>query len=60
MNTMTTISEIINLLKERGCTIDFNLKENCLECSGNLFKIFPGEFMVDKHSRSEVPSAPRR
>ncbi|CAN5442598.1 hypothetical protein BH11BAC5_BH11BAC5_47060 [soil metagenome] len=58
MNTMTTLSEITNLLKERGYTIDFNLKENCLECGGNLLKIFPGEFMVDKHYRFEGPSDP--
>ncbi len=58
MNTMTTLSEITNLLKERGYTIDFNLKDNCLECGGNLLKIFPGEFMVDKHYRFEGPSDP--
>jgi rRNA maturation protein Nop10 len=58
MNTMTTLSEITNLLKEKGYTIDFNLKENCLECGGNLLKIFPGEFMVDKHYRFEGPSDP--
>ena len=58
MNTMTTLSEITNLLKERGYTSDFNLKENCLECGGNLLKIFPGEFVVDKHYRFEGPSDP--
>lgn len=58
MNTMTTLSEITNLLKERGYTIDFNLKDNCLECGGNLLKIFPGEFMVDNHYRFEGPSDP--
>ncbi len=58
MNIMTTLSEITNLLKERGYTIDFNLKQNCLECGGNLLKIFPGEFVVDKHYRFEGPSDP--
>ena len=59
MNTMTTLSEVTNLLKERGYTIDFNLKENCLECvGGNLLKIFPGEFIVDKHYRFEGASDP--
>ncbi|MEJ7626895.1 MAG: phosphoribosylpyrophosphate synthetase [Ferruginibacter sp.] len=58
MNTMTTLSEITNLLKERGYTIDFNLKGNYLECSGNLLKIFPGEFIIDKHYRFEGPSDP--
>ena len=58
MNTMTTLSEITSLLKERGYTIDFNLKQNCIECSGNLLKIFAGEFLVDKHYRFEGPSDP--
>ncbi len=58
MDTMTTLSEVTGLLKARGYTIDFNLKQNCLECGGNLLKIFPGEFMVDKHYRFEGPSDP--
>ncbi|HEV8081605.1 MAG TPA: phosphoribosylpyrophosphate synthetase [Chitinophagaceae bacterium] len=58
MNTMTTLSEIINLLKEKGYTIDFNLKGNYLECGANLLKIFPGEFIIDKHYRFEGPSDP--
>lgn len=55
---MTTLSEITNLLKTRGYTVDFNLKYNCLECVGNLLKIFPGDFMVDKHYRFEGDSDP--
>lgn len=58
MNTMTTLSEITNLLKERGYDIDFNLKENCLECSGNFLQLFPGDFIVDKHYRFEGLSDP--
>ena len=58
MNSMTTLSEVTNILYERGYTIDFNLKGNCLECSGNLLKVFPGEFIVDKHYRFEGPSDP--
>ncbi len=58
MRTMTTLSEVTNLLRERGYTIDFNLKKNCLECGGNLLQIFPHEFTVDKHYRFEGPSDP--
>ena len=58
MNSMTTLSEVTNILIGRGYTIDFNLKNNCLECSGNFLKIFPGEFIVDKHYRFEGPSDP--
>ncbi len=58
MSIMTTLSEVTNLLRERGYTIDFNLKENCLECGADLLQIFPGEFMVDKHYRFEGQSDP--
>lgn len=58
MDTMTTLSEITNLLKERGYNIDFNLRENCIECSGNLLQLLPGEFVVDKHYRFEGISDP--
>ncbi len=58
MNTMTTLSEVTNLLKARGYTIDFNLKQDCIECGGNFLQIFPGEFIVDKHYRFEGQSDP--
>ena len=58
MATMTTLSEVTNLLKERGYNIDFNLKENCLECNGNYLQLFPGDFVVDKHYRFEGTSDP--
>lgn len=53
MNTMTTVSEVLNKLKQDGYTVDFNLKDNCLECHGNSLQIYPGEFVVDKHYRFE-------
>ena len=55
---MTTLSEVTNVLKERGYTTEFNLKENHLECVGTHLKIFPGEFIVDKHYRFEGESDP--
>lgn len=58
MPTMTTLSEVTNLLRERGYTTDFNLKENCLECSGNFLQLFPDDFVVDKHYRFEGMSDP--
>ncbi|MDQ2720169.1 MAG: phosphoribosylpyrophosphate synthetase [Bacteroidota bacterium] len=58
MDTMTTLSEITNMLKERGYNIDLNLKENCIECSGNYLQLFPGDFVVDKHYRFEGISDP--
>ncbi len=58
MSIMTTLSEVTNLLKARGYTVDFNLKQNHLECPNNLLKIFPDEFIVDKHYRFEGASDP--
>lgn len=58
MNDMTTLSEITNLLNQKGYTANLNLKENYLECMGNHLRIFPGEFIVDKHYRFEGASNP--
>lgn len=57
MNTMTTVSEVLNILKERGYTVDFNLKENHL-LYNNSMKLTPSEFVVDKHYRFEGLSDP--
>ena len=35
MTPMTTLSEVLNKLKDEGYTVDFNLKDNCLVCQGN-------------------------
>lgn len=58
MPDMTTLSEVMNVLRERGYTVDFNLKENCLECNGNLLQLYPEDFVVDKHYRFEGLSDP--
>lgn len=55
---MTTLSEVTNLLKKRGYTVEFNLKENHLECTYTYLKVFPDEFIVDKHYRFEGISDP--
>ena len=57
-NTMTTLSQVTNFLNDEGYTIDFNLREHYLECMANHLKIFPGEFIVDKHYRFEGESDP--
>lgn len=57
-NTMTTLSEVTNFLNDEGYTIDFNLRQNYLECMDNHLKIYPGEFIVDKHYRFEGDSDP--
>lgn len=58
MNTMTTLSEVLNHLKSKGYNLDFNLDDNCLICHSNSLRIHPEEFMVDKHYRFEGLSDP--
>lgn len=58
MDTMTTVSEVLNKLKKDGYTVDFNLSDNCLICQENSLKVHPDEFVVDKHYRFEGLSDP--
>jgi quercetin dioxygenase-like cupin family protein len=58
MNTMTTVSEVLNDLKSKGYTVDFNLDDNCLICHSNSLKVHPGDFVVDRHFRFEGMSDP--
>lgn len=58
MDSMTTVSEVLNKLKEEGYELDFNLENNCLVCSGNSLQISPDEFVVDEHYRFEGISDP--
>ncbi|MCO5948574.1 phosphoribosylpyrophosphate synthetase [Mucilaginibacter flavidus] len=55
---MTTVSEVLNYLEKEGYTIDFNLKDSCLECHGNYIKLYPEEFVIDQHYRFEGISDP--
>lgn len=58
LGSMTTLSEVTNLLKDRGYTKDFELKPTYLHCEKEAIKLYPGEFIVDKHYRFEGPSDP--
>ncbi|MGV3686814.1 MAG: cupin domain-containing protein [Daejeonella sp.] len=58
MNTLTTLSEVLNQLKERGYTTDFNVGDNCLICHGNSLELHPDEFVVDRHYRFEGSTDP--
>lgn len=55
---MTTVSQVLDHLRSKGYTIDFNLAENCLVCHSNALKIHPEDFQVDKHYRFEGLSDP--
>lgn len=58
MNTYTTVSETLNSLKEEGYVLDFNLKNDCLECKSHDMKLFPADFVIDKFFRFEGASNP--
>lgn len=58
MNTLSTLSEITNLLIARGDTIYFDLKEDHLKCGWGLLKVYPGELVIDKQYRFEGFSDP--
>lgn len=58
LGRMTTLSEVTNLLNERGYNQSLNLKPTHLVCDGTDTKLFPGQFIVDKHYRFEGPSDP--
>ena len=57
-DSMTTVSEVLNKLKDDGYTVDFNLNDNCLVSTENSLQIHPDEFVVDKHYRFEGQSDP--
>ena len=58
MNTLTTVTDVLSQLKEKGYTVDFNLSDTCLICHGNSLQLHPDEFIVDKHYRFEGTSDP--
>lgn len=58
MGPMTTLTEILDKLKEEGYTTDFNLKHNCLECAENSLQVHPEDFVVDRIFRFEGDSNP--
>lgn len=55
---MDTLSEVINVLRGRGYTTDFNLEQNCLVCSEGRYRVNHDEFVIDKTYRFEGESNP--
>lgn len=55
---MTTITEVMNVLEQRGYTEEFSMTENSLTCQSGNLTIFPDEFIVDKQYRFEGMSDP--
>jgi len=56
MPAYDTVSEAVNELKQRGYTLDFNLKGNAIECKGQKFN--PNDFEITEFYRFEGNSDP--
>jgi len=56
MPAYDTVSQAVNELKQRGFTLDFNLKGSALECQGQNFN--PKEFEITEFYRFEGNSDP--
>jgi len=58
MKEMTTVTEVINMLRRDGYAEDFNLQKNCLVCQNGNYSVFHNEFVIDKVYRFEGDSDP--
>jgi len=58
MKEMSTVTEVINSLRQQGYLQDFNLQQNCLKCSDAHYSVFHDEFVIDKVFRFEGDSDP--
>jgi len=56
MPAYDTVSQAVDDLKQRGYTVDFNLKGNCLECEGQKFN--SKDFEITEFHRFEGNSDP--
>lgn len=56
MYAYDTVTDAVKGLRERGYTIDFNLKDNCLVCHKDKFN--PDDFEIVESYRFEGPSDP--
>ncbi|MDX5347441.1 MAG: phosphoribosylpyrophosphate synthetase [Hymenobacteraceae bacterium] len=55
---LDTVTETLNDLKQRGYTLDFNLKPTCLECPQLQLELHPEDFDIDEVHRFEGMSNP--
>ncbi|MGH2563721.1 MAG: phosphoribosylpyrophosphate synthetase [Ginsengibacter sp.] len=58
MKQHVTLSGTINELGKQGYTEDFNLQQQCLGCRNGEYKLFAGDFIVDKYYRFEGETNP--
>ena len=57
MFTYDTVSEAVNGLKQRGYSVDFNLKDDCIYCD-STGKLTADEFVITEVHRYEGQSDP--
>ncbi len=57
-NYLTPLSEVMNELRKRGYTEDFNLQNDCIDCQTGKFKLHPDDFVIDRFYRFEGASDP--
>ncbi len=58
MYTYDTLSEAVNGLKQRGYTIDFNVKDNFVICNTTPLSLSPDEFEIAEFYRFEGNTDP--
>jgi len=58
MESYDTLTEAINALKKQGYTVDFNIKENWIECTEGKHKLAIDEFVIDKSFRFDEDENP--
>jgi hypothetical protein len=56
MGKYTTLSEAINDLTKKGYTYNFNMREDCIQCTENQYQLQPEEFNIDKKHRFQEMS----
>ena len=57
-NYLTPLSEVMNELRKRGYTEDFNLRTECIDCQAGKFILYPDDFNIDRFYRFEGESDP--
>jgi hypothetical protein len=56
MKVYETLSQAISDLVKRGYTLNFNIKNECIECVENNIRLHPDEFEIDEVHRFQEMS----
>lgn len=58
MENTYSLVHVLNDLKKKGYTVDFNLRPDCIECDALEIRIKPEDFYIDEIFRFEGMSDP--